>query len=490
MEASEARLSGLEEEGAIEGGTPFGLYARIAAANRSGWLRLRDGRGHVYEIGFRRGDPEFVRTDDPELAEDRYLLAKNLVRPEDLHGIDARQGRWIEALVARGLLAPADAYQHLLAYSRGLLGRALLLEQGRYNWREEERLAAGLRLGDRWVLLASIGRRLPLEAAEKRLAPWMGVPVRRNPEAPVSWENFGLTPVETRTLARIDGKKSLGELVAEHPDDAHAILRLGCFLHDAGLILFGETAVSVADAPPGGGPAAERTRESDPDQEAVLAELRERVAELERKNLFERLGVSTDAPSAAIRSAYLAFARKYHPDLGGARGEVRALRAQVMALLNEAYDVLSDAKSRHEYLDELRSGGAQKVDVTAILEAERKLHVAIALVRERRFEDAARVLDEAIALHDGEAELWAYRAYVRLAASRDREAAKAQALADLERARQLGERSAVVFLLAARIANLLGDAGAAIRYYRRCLELEPTHPEATRELRVLESRKA
>jgi len=487
MEASEARLSELAEEGAIEGGTPFRLYARIAAANGTGWLRLRDDRGHLYEIGFRRGDPEFVRTDDPELSEERYLLARNVVRPEDLQGVEASQGRWIEALVGRGVLAPADAYQHLLAYSRGLLGRALLVEMGRYSWRGEAQLPAGLRLGDRWVLLASIGRRIPLESAETRLAPWLGVPVRRNPEARVPWENLGLTAVEARMLARIDGRRSLGELVAEYPDDAHAILRLGCFLSDAGLVLFGEEAGRPSGTDAAAAPVAEAT---DPGREAVLAELRERLAELERKNLFERLGVPTDAPSAAIRAAYLSLARKHHPDLGGSRGEVRALRAQIMALLNEAYDVLSDPKSRNQYLDELRSGASQKVDVTAILEAERKLHVAIALVRERRFEEAARELDEAIALYDGEAELWAYRAWVRLAAARDREAAKAQALADLERARRLGERSAVVFLLSARIANLLGDVASAIRYYQRCLEFEPGHPEATRELRVLESRRA
>src|SRR5690606_5004730 len=117
-----------------------------------------------------------------------------------------------------------------------------------------------------------------------------------------------------------------------------------------------------------------------------------------------------------------------------------------------------------------------------------KLHMAIALVRERRFKDASGVLDEALALHDEEAELWAYRAYVRLAAAENKDSAKAEALSDLERARTLNSRSPVVFLLSARIANLLGDGAAAIRYYERCLELEPGHQDAARELRLLQNR--
>lgn len=482
MVASASGPGGLDGEGAIQGGTPFRLYARIASSQATGWLRLRDPRGKVYEIGFRKGNPEILRSDVPELSEERYLLAKEVVRPEDLQGPAPREGRWIEALVARGRLSPTDAFQHLTAYSRGLLGRSLLLEEGRYSWTEEALPPGGMRLGDRWALLASIGRRIPFETAERRLVDRLSTPVRRNADGPVPWDGLGLTAVESRALSRIDGRRSLAELMAEHPDDAQAILRLGCFLSDVGLLLFGDEpeVPKVAEAPKPPAPAEA------PD--AVLARLRERLEAMERKNLFERLGIPTDAPSTAIRAAYLALAREFHPDLGGARGEARKLRAQITALLNEAWDVLSDPKSRQSYLDELRSGGTEKVDVSAILEAERKLHVAIALVRERRFEEAAKVVDEALALHDSEAELWAYRAYVHLAAAKDKEAAKAQALADLERARKLGERSSVVFLLSARIANLLGDGASAIRYYQRCLELEPGHPDATRELRLLESR--
>lgn len=57
--------------------------------------------------------------------------------------------------------------------------------------------------------------------------------------------------------------------------------------------------------------------------------------------LYERLGVSADAPPAALRSAYRQLAQLAHPDRGGAAAE--------MALLNEAWHVLSDPERRYAY---------------------------------------------------------------------------------------------------------------------------------------------
>lgn len=474
-----------EGEGAIQGGTPLRLYTELALREATGWLRLRNGAGHVYEIGFRRGNPEHLRTADPELTQDRFLIAKEIVRPEELAGIEPQEGRWIEALVGRGLLAPADAYQHLTSYYRGLLGRALLITEGSWSFAEEAMPSGGLHLGDRWVLLASIGRRIPFATLEKRLGERVGLPVRRAPDHPLPADGLGLGASELRLLSLIDGRHSLAELMAAHPDKAHTLLQLGCFLGDVGFLQFGpeEGTSAVPEAP--AEPAA-----PEPSDDEIAAGLRALIEDLEGKDLFARLGIGPEAPPNAIRNAYLKLARSYHPDLGGARGELRRLRVEITALLNEAYDTLSHAQSRQAYVQELRSGGAEKVDVSSILEAERKLHMAVALVRERRFEEAGKLLDEALALHDDEAELWAYRAYVRLATAGDKEAAKAGALDDLERARSLGERSPVVFLLSARISHLLGDAAAAIRYYERCLELEPGHEEATRELRVLRTRRS
>ncbi len=66
-----------------------------------------------------------------------------------------------------------------------------------------------------------------------------------------------------------------------------------------------------------------------------------------RRNYYRVLQVQPDAPTAVIRAAYraLMLELKQHPDLGGSPRNA--------LLINEAYEVLSDARRRLEYDREL-----------------------------------------------------------------------------------------------------------------------------------------
>ncbi|SDM29968.1 DnaJ C-terminal domain-containing protein [Actinomyces ruminicola] len=75
------------------------------------------------------------------------------------------------------------------------------------------------------------------------------------------------------------------------------------------------------------------------------------------KDFYAVLGVAKDADSAAIKKAYRALAKKYHPD----RNPGDAAAAEKFKEIGEAYAVLSDAKERQQY-DAIRSmagGGAR-----------------------------------------------------------------------------------------------------------------------------------
>ncbi len=60
---------------------------------------------------------------------------------------------------------------------------------------------------------------------------------------------------------------------------------------------------------------------------------------------YENLKVARSAPLEVIRAAYKALAQKYHPDRN--HGDPDA--ARVMAILNKAYQILSDSKLRFEH---------------------------------------------------------------------------------------------------------------------------------------------
>lgn len=64
-----------------------------------------------------------------------------------------------------------------------------------------------------------------------------------------------------------------------------------------------------------------------------------------KRDYYEVLGVSRDANDAAIKKAYRALAKKYHPDMnpGDAEAEKKFKEA------SEAYAVLSDAEKRRQY---------------------------------------------------------------------------------------------------------------------------------------------
>ena len=63
-----------------------------------------------------------------------------------------------------------------------------------------------------------------------------------------------------------------------------------------------------------------------------------------KKNYYDILGVSKDASAEEIKKAYLKLAKKYHPDTSK---EDNA--EEMMAKINEAYDVLSDERKRAKY---------------------------------------------------------------------------------------------------------------------------------------------
>lgn len=94
-------------------------------------------------------------------------------------------------------------------------------------------------------------------------------------------------------------------------------------------------------------------------------------------NLYEILGVETDAPKTEIRSAYFRLSKVFHPDTlyGKELGTYKAKMEAVFKRLTEAYEILGKKKRRAEYDDYLqiknRTQEAEKSVDRANREAER-----------------------------------------------------------------------------------------------------------------------
>ena len=48
----------------------------------AGWLQLQAPEGQLLQISFRRGAPEHVSTDDPELGVFRFLVDRKVITPD------------------------------------------------------------------------------------------------------------------------------------------------------------------------------------------------------------------------------------------------------------------------------------------------------------------------------------------------------------------------------------------------------------------------
>ena len=72
-------------------------------------------------------------------------------------------------------------------------------------------------------------------------------------------------------------------------------------------------------------------------------------------NHYEALGVPAGAGASDVRQAYLASARRHHPDFhAAADAATQARHARKMQLVNEAWEVLGDPDARERYDQTLR----------------------------------------------------------------------------------------------------------------------------------------
>lgn len=85
----------------------------------------------------------------------------------------------------------------------------------------------------------------------------------------------------------------------------------------------------------------------------------------EIRDPYQVLGVSRAATRTQIRAAYVARARTAHPDLVGWRG------LDVMRALNEAWEILKDARRRTEY-DAASGVGVSALTAEHPLEQQRR----------------------------------------------------------------------------------------------------------------------
>jgi curved DNA-binding protein CbpA len=211
------------------------------------------------------------------------------------------------------------------------------------------------------------------------------------------------------------------------------------------------------------------------------------VKKLAGADHFEVLALKRDAAGAAIKIAYFQLAKTYHPDAvpADAPPDVRKLCADVFAKVSEAWSVLGDDAARAAYLEALKSGGTEQLDVMNIFQAENAFQAGTMLEKARKYADAILKFDEALKLNPDEAEFAMWRAWCDFLLAGDKRKKLPQSAAAIEAALGRNSRCAQGYLFLGRMAKLVGDLAAAEKQLRRGLQVAPEHVDLQRELKYL-----
>ncbi len=245
-----------------------------------------------------------------------------------------------------------------------------------------------------------------------------------------------------------------------------------------------EGAVAVTPKHPGGKEKAQKKELSAEDQRFV-DDVRSRVKMAPRQNAYERLGVDARASSDAIRNAYLEAAKRFHPDRA-AGPELEQVEAEVQtlfALLKEAYETLSAPEARARYDASLKGvhSGARKE------EASITLKMGEILLKKRDFEGALNKLRRAADL-DANGDVLAALAWGLVSDPKATPAAKEEAASLINRALRAPGVTARTYYVAGVLWRTK-DPESAVDAFRKALEIDPRHPDASLELRLIEQRR-
>jgi len=266
----------------------------------------------------------------------------------------------------------------------------------------------------------------------------------------------------------------------------------------------GETS-KLSSMPPSSPPSAPSKLRAE--EQALKATLVAAAAVMAKQNHYAFVGVGQGANDTAIRNAYVALARDYHPDRisgGGLAGDVEATAAveRLFRRLGDANKAIATAEARGRYDRELAISESSASDAAAAaaggggdskrprrpVEARTAYAMAETFFKRKEFKQAEVHYRQAVAFDGEEPMLQVALAWclflnpelpeeTRIGEARKR-------LEDLSRKTKNGDASYKL----GRVLREAGQEAAAAKCFEQAVKLSPGHVDAQREMRLIESR--
>jgi tetratricopeptide (TPR) repeat protein len=225
--------------------------------------------------------------------------------------------------------------------------------------------------------------------------------------------------------------------------------------------------------------------------ETQWREITSRAAEIDRQNYFEMLGVSRDANLDAIRTAYFALAKKWHPDrVPTELAKIKPIAEQIFQHLTTANKTLSDEKERGRYIGTVVDGGGtpeSERQLAAILQAAMDHQKAEVMIRRRDFDGAIELLRNAVQLSPEDGDILSTLAWALFQQQPESKDIR-EMLSLIDQAVRQNPKSDRSHYRRGMILRRAGRETDAISALERAADLNPKNVEAVREVRIARMR--
>jgi tetratricopeptide (TPR) repeat protein len=238
------------------------------------------------------------------------------------------------------------------------------------------------------------------------------------------------------------------------------------------------------------------------DEQPEASSLSQTLARLAMtSNAFEVLGLTQEADTDAIRSAYMDLANHLHPDrYSDASEAIQEQATDAFDQVRAAWEDIDTPEKRTAHIDHVILGKPTEdeiamTEVKALLDAEADFKKGLAAFNAGRISAAHKCFESAVANAPEELEFCAYKAYTTFTLNRKTALERAMgALSDLKDILDANQhqqrRLDGGWVLLGRAYRELGENEAAKRALVQALKYNPANPDAPRELRRLEGRSA
>lgn len=260
-------------------------------------------------------------------------------------------------------------------------------------------------------------------------------------------------------------------------------------------------APSPPPAPSPSKPASDAPLARSQEHAARRAEIERRSQSIDSEDYFQMLGVARDATSEQIRGAYFSLARVWHPDrLPGELADMKAPLGRVFARFNDAYQTLSDASKRKEYLGRLQQGEGTAEDdakLARVVDAALEFQKAEILLKKNDLAGAEALASRAAEADPEQPEYVALLMWIRALRRGDppgmQEGTTSPHFDDLiqilDRVIAKEPRYERALYYRGVLQKRAGRTDKAIRDFKLVAEINPKNLDAVREVRLHEMRR-